>query len=128
MRKANSQTPPSMHLESFRAYCLAKPGTTEDLPFGPDTLVFKVMGKMFAATGLDSAEFTVNLKCDPDRALELREQHPEVQPGYHMNKKHWNTVSFEGALTDVKLRELIDHSYELVVQSLPKKVQAELKG
>ncbi len=115
-----------MDIESFREYCLAKPGTEETLPFGPDTLVFKVMGKMFALTGLDSPEFKVNLKCDPDRSLELREQYPEVQPGYHMSKKHWNTVSFEGALEESFLCELIDHSYDLVVASLPKKTRALL--
>lgn len=110
-----------MNIEEFRAYCLAKPGVAEDLPFGPDTLVFKVMGKMFAATGLDSDVFTVNLKCDPARALRLREQHPQVQPGYHMNKKHWNTVHFEDGLDETLLRDLIDHSYDLVVRGLPKR-------
>ncbi|TXB68965.1 MmcQ/YjbR family DNA-binding protein [Phaeodactylibacter luteus] len=115
-----------MDIESFRAYCLEKPGVTEDLPFGPDTLVFKVMGKMFALTGLDEAEFRANLKCDPDRAVELREQYPQIRPGWHMNKKHWNTVVFEDGLPERLLRELIDHSYELVASKLPKKVQAEL--
>jgi len=110
-----------MNIEEFRDYCLVKPGTTEELPFGPDTLVFKVMGKMFAATGLDSDNFSVNLKCDPARALSLREQHSQVQPGYHMNKKHWNTVDFEGGLDEALLCELIDHSYEMVVRGLSKK-------
>lgn len=109
-----------MDIETFRDYCLAKKATSEDFPFGPETLVLKVGGKMFALTGLDSDEFTVNLKCDPDRAVELREQHAEIQPGYHMNKKHWNTVHFEGGLDQRLLRELIDHSYELVVASLKK--------
>lgn len=109
-----------MDIETFRDYCLAKKATSEDFPFGPETLVLKVGGKMFALTGLDSDEFTVNLKCDPDRAVELREQHAEIQPGYHMNKKHWNTVHFEGGLDQRLLRELIDHSYELVVASLRK--------
>lgn len=112
-----------MNLESFRSYCLAKPGTTEELPFDEYTLVFKVMGKMFALTGLNNDEFTVNLKCDPDRAVLLRERYPEVRPGYHMNKKHWNTVSFEGDLDEEMQRELIDHSYALVVSKLPKKVR-----
>ncbi|MCC7467514.1 MAG: MmcQ/YjbR family DNA-binding protein [Saprospiraceae bacterium] len=109
-----------MDIETFRDYCLAKKATSEDFPFGPETLVLKVGGKMFALTGLDSDEFTVNLKCDPDRAVELREQYAEIQPGYHMNKKHWNTVHFEGGLDQRLLRELIDHSYELVVASLKK--------
>ena len=112
-----------MNIEEFREYCLSKPGVEETLPFGPDTLVFKVLGKMFALTGLDSEEFTMNLKCDPVWAQELREQYPEIQPGYHMNKQHWNTVHCEGSLDDDLLRELIDHSYELVWRSLPKKVR-----
>ncbi len=110
-----------MDIESFRTYCLAKKGVEETFPFGEETLVFKVMGKIFAITGLDSVRFTVNLKCDPEWAPELREQHEEIQPGYHMNKKHWNTVDFEGSLNGSFLRELIDHSYDLVVKSLPKK-------
>lgn len=116
-----------MDIETFRNYCLSKKGTTEELPFGPETLVFKVMGKLFAATGLDEDQFRVNLKCDPDRAIELREAHPEVLPGWHMNKKHWNTVYFEQGLEDEKLRELIDHSYELVVKGLPKKLRLALE-
>lgn len=117
-----------MNIEDFRIYCLSKPGTEECLPFDQDTLVFKVMGKMFALTSLDSEVFTVNLKCDPDRAVELREEHPEVQPGYHMSKVHWNTVNFEGRLKNAFLRELIDHSYEMVVKGLTKKLKEELKG
>jgi predicted DNA-binding protein (MmcQ/YjbR family) len=109
-----------MDIETFRDYCLAKKATSEDFPFGPETLVLKVGGKIFALTGLDNVEFTVNLKCDPDRAVELREQHTEIQPGYHMNKKHWNTVHFEGGLDQRLLRDLIDHSYKLVVASLKK--------
>lgn len=115
-----------MNLESFREYCLAKPGVEETFPFGEDTLVFKVMGKMFALTGLDSAVFTINLKCDPERSIELREAHHEIQPGYHMNKQHWNTVNCEGELDERLLLELVDHSYTLVVKSLSKKIQAEL--
>lgn len=113
-----------MNIEQFREYALSKPATSEDFPFGPDTLVLRVAGKIFAITGLDSEQFTVNLKCDPDYALELREQHPEVIPGWHMNKKHWNTVDFEGALDDRMLRSLIDHSYEQVVKTLKKSVLA----
>jgi predicted DNA-binding protein (MmcQ/YjbR family) len=117
-----------MNIEEFREYCLSKKGVEETFPFDEVTLVFKVMGKMFALTGLDSLEFTVNLKCDPDRALELREQYPEIQPGWHMSKKHWNTVSFEGGLDDDFLIELIDHSYDLVVKGLTKKLRLELEG
>ncbi len=116
-----------MNIEEFREYCLSKKGVEETFPFDEVTLVFKVMGKMFALTGLDSLEFSVNLKCDPDRALELREQHPEIQPGWHMSKKHWNTVSFEEGLEDDFLMELIDHSYDLVVKGLTKKLRAELE-
>lgn len=109
-----------MNLEAFRAYCLTRPGATEGLPFGETALVFKVSGKMFALAAMDSVPPSVNLKCDPDRALELRDRYEEVTPGYHMNKRHWNTVEIEGAITDAELRALIDHSYALVVASLPK--------
>ncbi|MBL7809706.1 MAG: MmcQ/YjbR family DNA-binding protein [Saprospiraceae bacterium] len=115
-----------MDIETFRDYCLAKKATSEGFPFGPETLVLKVGGKMFAVTGLDSEEFTVNLKCNPDRAVELREQYPEIRPGWHMNKAHWNTVHFEGGLDSRLLRELIDHSYDLVVASLKKVDRAAL--
>ena len=109
-----------MDLEEFREYCLAKPGAEETTPFGPDNLVFKVAGKMFALAGLDEVPARANLKCDPDRALELRDRYEEVQPGYHMSKKHWNTVDLEGGIPERELREMIDHSYELVVNGLPK--------
>lgn len=115
-----------MNIESLRLYCLAKPATSEGFPFGGDTLVFKVAGKMFALTGLDSVPPTVNLKCDPQRAIELRDRYRAVTPGYHMNKQHWNTVELESDLDDDQLRELIDHSYELVVNSLPKKLRESL--
>lgn len=114
-----------MNIEEFRDYCLAKKGVEETFPFDESTLVFKVMGKMFAATGLNNEDFTVNLKCDPERAIELRETFPEsVLPGYHMNKKHWNTVYFESGLEGKLLCELVDHSYDLVVSKL-KKVDKE---
>jgi len=109
-----------MHIEAFREYCLSKKGATEEFPFDEKTLVFKVMGKMFAATGLGSEEFTVNLKCDPVYAIELREEYEDVRPGYHMNKKHWNTVLFDNSLEDDFLIELINHSYDLVVKGLKK--------
>ena len=95
-------------------------GASEDIPFGPDVLVFKVGGKMFALAALDEVPPTVNLKCDPDLALELRDRYEQVRPGYHMNKKHWNTVEIEGGIPDFELRKMIDHSYQLVIERLPK--------
>jgi predicted DNA-binding protein (MmcQ/YjbR family) len=109
-----------MNAENFRAYCLDKPAATEGTPFGPDNIVFKVKGKMFALLALDEVPTRVNLKCDPDLALELRDRYEQVEPGYHMNKKHWNTVVLDGVIPDREVRKMIDHSYELVVQSLPK--------
>jgi len=107
-----------MDLASFREYCLSKPGATEDMPFGDDVLVFKAGGKMFALAPLDEVPATANLKCDPDLALELRDRYDQVRPGYHMNKRHWNTVEIDSGLPDSELCKMIDHSYELVVQSL----------
>lgn len=115
-----------MNIEEYRDYCLAKPGTTEGLPFGPNVLVFKVMNKMFALTDVDKFE-SINLKCDPERAIALRESNPGIIPGYHMNKKLWNTVSTQGEVEDKLIYELIDHSYDLVVASLTKKLKAELE-
>ena len=112
-----------MDLAEFREYCLTKPNATEGTPFGPDVLVFKVSGKMFALAGLDEVPTTVNLKCDPDLALDLRDRYEQVRPGYHMNKKHWNTVEIDGGVPAVELRRMIDHSYALVVKSLPKAVR-----
>src|SRR5437667_387963 len=109
-----------MNIEELRDYCLGKSGATESTPFGPDTLVFKVGGKIFAITSLDQIPARANLKCDPDLALELRDRYEQVRPGYHMNKKHWNTVEIEGGIPDAELRKMIDHSYDLVVLSLPK--------
>ncbi|GAB3308970.1 MmcQ/YjbR family DNA-binding protein [Hymenobacter humi] len=108
-----------MNIEEFRDYCLAKPGVTDGTPFGPETLVLKVGGKMFALTDIDTFG-SVNLKCDPERAVELREAHDYVLPGYHMSKVHWNTVLIGTGIPERQLRELIDHSYELVKASLPK--------
>lgn len=116
-----------MNIETFRELCLKKPGTTEETPFGPGTLVFKVMRKMFALTDLNTFE-SVNLKCDPERAVELREEHEGIRPGWHMSKVHWNTVLTDGSVKDALIRELLDHSYALVVASLPKKVQTLLKS
>lgn len=114
-----------MDIEAFRNHCLRKPGVTEEFPFDNETLVFKVMGKIFALA--DVSLFTsANLKCDPERAVELREQYPAVQPGYHMNKKHWNTVLMDGTIGDTLLTEWIDHSYDMVVAGLPRKVRDTL--
>ena len=109
-----------MNVESFRDYCLSKPAATEGTPFGPDNIVFKIEGKMFALLVLDEVPTAVNLKCDPDLALELRDRYEQVQPGYHMNKKHWNTVVLDGVIPGREVRKMIDHSYDLVVQSLPR--------
>ena len=109
-----------MDIETLRDYCLSKPGVTESFPFGEDTLVFKADGKIFLLTSLsDGGKF--NVKCDPERAIELRERYTEVQPGYHMNKKHWNTVDMNGQLTSGQLVEMIDHSYQLVAKKTNKK-------
>jgi predicted DNA-binding protein (MmcQ/YjbR family) len=110
-----------MNLEDFRGHCLAKPKVTEGTPFGEDTLVFKVGGRMFALASLDEVPPRVNLKCDPDLALELRDRYDEVTSGYHMNKKHWNTVELSGRIPATELRQMIDHSYDLVVARLPKR-------
>jgi len=110
-------------------YCLGKKGTTEDYPFGPDTQTFKVMGKLFALTGAEADAATVNLKCDPDHAQLLRKVYPDdVVPGYHMNKRHWNTVTLNGAVPDDEIRDLIDESYDLVVAKLPKADRDALKS
>ncbi|GAB3918274.1 MmcQ/YjbR family DNA-binding protein [Mucilaginibacter boryungensis] len=116
-----------MNIEVLREYCIDKPGVTEGFPFGEDTLVFKVGGKLFLLIGLAEAN-RFNVKCDPEWAVELRERHNEVKPGYHMNKIHWNTVYMDGALTENQLREMIDHSYNLVFKSLSKILQAEISA
>lgn len=115
-----------MNLEKFRAYCLAKKGVTEEMPFGEETLVFKVMGKMFALA--DITDFSsINLKADPEKAVELRERYEAISPGYHMNKKHWNTVIIDGSLPEKLIASLIDDSYDLVVAGLTKKVKTALE-
>lgn len=114
-----------MNVESFRDYCLAKLGTTESFPFDQKTLVFKVGGKMYALADIDSFD-GVNLKCDPERAIELRETYQGIQPGYHMNKQHWNTVKTSQDVPEELFKQLIDHSYELIAGSLPKHIKDEL--
>ncbi|GAB4032497.1 MmcQ/YjbR family DNA-binding protein [Spirosoma gilvum] len=115
-----------MNIETIREYCITKPGVTESFPFGGDALVFKVGGKMFALLATESQPTTLNLKCDPERAVQLRDEHPAVAPGFHMNKTHWNTITVNGSVRTTELQEWIDHSYELVRKSLPKAVQAGL--
>jgi len=109
-----------MNIEEVRDYCLSKEETTESLPFGDDTLVFKVRGKMFALANLDGP-LNLSLKCDPELAIELRENYEVVTPGYHMNKKHWNTVKIDNSLPDMLIMEWIDHSYDLVKRSVKKR-------
>lgn len=116
-----------MNIEELRSYCISKKGVTEEFPFDEVTLVFKVMGKMFALVGLDNEESKVNLKCDPEYAIELREEYSnDIFPGYHMSKKHWNTVNFSGGLNDNFVKVLVDHSYQLVIDKLPKKLKEQL--
>ena len=114
-----------MNIEEFRDYCLAKSGVTEEMPFGPDTLVFKVGGKVFALTDINTFS-SINLKCDPERAIALRDQFESIKPGYHMNKKHWNTVVLDSQISNNLLLELIDHSYHLVYSGLKKSEQLKL--
>ena len=114
-----------MNMEELHEYCLRKAGAEECFPFGEETLVFKVRGKVFLIAGLTEGN-QFNVKCDPERAVELRERHEEVQPGYHMNKRHWNTVRMDGTLKGREIREMIDHSYAIVVDALPKKLREKL--
>ncbi len=113
-----------MNIEIIRNYCLDKKGVTESFPFDSDTLVFKVMGKMFLLTSLSEPE-KINVKCDPQTAIDLRERYDAVQPGYHMNKKHWNTIDMAQGITDSLIKKWIDDSYDLIVHDLPKKVKLE---
>lgn len=119
-----------MNIELLRNHCISKPAVSEDFPFDQDVLVFKVLGKMFALTSLKSWEAeipSINLKCDPEKAVELRETYPSIQPGFHMSKTHWNTVElYHGDLSIQFIQELIDDSYQLVVKGMTKKQQATL--
>ncbi len=111
-----------MDIETIREYALQKPGKiSEEFPFDEETLVFKIEGKIFLLTGLGSLPFALNLKCDPERAIELRDRYDSIRPGFHMNKKYWNTVIIDGRLPDALILELIDHSYNEVIKNLPKK-------
>ncbi len=116
-----------MNIEDFREYCLSFTGVTEGYPFDEDTLVFKVMDKMFAMADVENFE-RINLKCDPVKAAMLRDLYAEVKPGYHMNKRHWNSVNPKGELDDVLIKEWIEDSYNLVVENLPRKKQKKLEA
>lgn len=115
-----------MNIEELREYCLSKKAVTEGFPFDDVTLVFKVMDKMFLLTNIEG-ELRMNVKCNPEKAIELREEYPCVLPGYHMNKKYWNTIVLDGSVSDHNLKEWIDDSYNLVVEKMPKKKQKELQ-
>ena len=110
----------------LRAWCLAQPGTVEDFPFGPEHSVFKVAGKMFALSALDRTPLEVSVKCEPEIAVDLRESYPAIRPGYHLNKRHWNTITLDGSLADTLVRDLIEDSYDLVVSALPKRARTAL--
>ena len=114
-----------MDIEFYHSYCLSKPGVVEEFPFDKETLVLKVGGKIFSLFNIDTFD-SVNLKCDPERAIHMRERYSGIKPGYHMNKKHWNTVSFEMDVPDQLILEMTDHSYDLVLNSLPKTIRAEI--
>ncbi len=116
-----------MNVEEVRQFCIAKSGVTEGFPFDDTTLVLKVGGKIFVLLNLDGNP-SLNLKCDPERAIDLRERFDDIIPGYHMNKKHWNTVLLEGSLTDNLVKEMINHSYDLVYESLPRKEKEMIKN
>ena len=117
-----------MELESLRTYLLKKKGTFEDFPFGPEVMVFKVRGKMFALVALAESPLRINLKCDPDLALHLREAYKAIQPGYHMNKKHWNTIILDGSIPVDEILIMIDDSYDLVVKGLNKTDKLKLQS
>lgn len=116
-----------MQLETLKAYCIGKQAATSDFPFGPETQVYRVMGKIFALVALTNTPLSINLKCDPTLAEILRQTYPAVIPGYHMNKRHWNTVILDGSIPEAEVYEMIDQSYELIVKSLPRTQREQLK-
>ncbi|MBN1986709.1 MAG: MmcQ/YjbR family DNA-binding protein [Prolixibacteraceae bacterium] len=116
-----------MNIEELREYCLSLKGVSEDFPFDETTLVFKVGGKMFCLTDLEG-ELSINVKNDPEKNIELREEYPAIKPGYHMNKKHWNTILIDGSLSDDMIKNFIDESYDLIVMGLTRKQQQEIKN
>jgi predicted DNA-binding protein (MmcQ/YjbR family) len=115
-----------MDAEALRSWCLAQPGAIEDFPFGPETSVFKVGGKLFALSALERTPLEVSVKCEPDLAVALRDSYAAIRPGYHLNKRHWNTVTLDGSLEDRMVRDLVEDSYDLVVEGLPKRVREQL--
>jgi predicted DNA-binding protein (MmcQ/YjbR family) len=117
-----------MNLDQIRSYLNTKQYVSEELPFGPQALVFKVMGKMYALIAWEEDPLYISLKCDPDRANSLRASYSSIKPAYHMNKKHWNMIYLDGVLNEDQLKEMIDHSYDLVVNGLRKADQIKIKG
>ena len=115
-----------MDSSELRSWCLRQPGAIEDFPFGPEPSVFKVAGKMFALSMLERTPLEVSVKCEPELAVGLRESYPAIRPGYHLNKRHWNTLTLDGSLPDQLVRELIEDSYDLVVSALPKRIREQL--
>ena len=115
-----------MNAAQLRRWCLAQPGAVEEFPFTPEHSVFKVAGKMFALSALDRTPLEVSVKCEPELALQLRETYAAIRPGYHLNKRHWNTVTLDGSLPDKLVRDLVEDSYDLVVSALPKRTRKEL--
>lgn len=115
-----------MDAAELRAWCLRRPGAIEDFPFGPETSVFKVAGKMFALSALERTPLEVSVKCEPELAVALRDSYPAIRPGYHLNKRHWNTLRLDGSLPEPLARDLIEDSYDLVVSALPRRIRAEL--
>ena len=115
-----------MNADELRGWCLAQAGAIEDFPFGPQHSVFKVGGKMFALSALDRRPLEVSVKCEPELAVQLRDSYAAIRPGYHLNKRHWNTITLDGSLPDQLVRDLIEDSYDLVVSGLPKRTRVEL--
>ena len=111
----------------LRSWCLERPGAVEEFPFGPEHSVFKVGGKVFAISALERAPLEVSVKCEPELAVELRNSYAAIRPGYHLNKRHWNTITLDGSLPDQLVRDLVEDSYDLIVSALPKRVQRELQ-
>jgi predicted DNA-binding protein (MmcQ/YjbR family) len=115
-----------MDAAALRSWCVRQTGAIEDFPFGPGTSVFKVEGKIFALSALDSTPLKVSVKCEPELAVALRDSYPAIRPGYHLNKRHWNTITLDGSLPDQLVRDLIEDSYDLVVSALPQRVREQL--
>ena len=115
-----------MDAAALQKWCLGQRGAVEEFPFGPEHSVFKVAGKMFALSALDRTPLAVSVKCEPELAAQLRHSYPAIRPGYHLNKRHWNTITLDGSLPDPLVRDLIEDSYDLVVSALPKRMREQL--